>query len=130
MRFCADGHFGHFYARLPVAHRVAAAERGLPGGAGRDHRVRSGPGDPSGAAGFRSRQHAQLAALRLRLPERGGRTAVLSGGGAAVRPGLGQYAGGALRIQAQPDGTGVPVLSVPHRHGKLLLLFLPQVLHG
>lgn len=63
--------------------------------------------------------------LRVRVRGRGGRAAVHSGGGVAVRSGLGQRAGGAFWVEAQPDRTGVPVLPVPHRDGELLLLLLP-----
>uniref|UniRef100_G3Q662 Uncharacterized protein n=1 Tax=Gasterosteus aculeatus TaxID=69293 RepID=G3Q662_GASAC len=63
--------------------------------------------------------------VRVRVRGRGGRAAVHSGGGVAVRSGLGQRAGGAFWVEAQPDRTGVPVLPVPHRDGELLLLLLP-----
>lgn len=120
---------GHFYARLPVALRVATIERRLQSGVGGDNSLRKGPGDPPGASGQWARQSLQLAAFRIRVwvRGRGGRAAVLCGGGVVMRPGLGQYARSPLGIKTQPDWPGVSVLPVPHRDGELLLLLFPQV---
>ncbi len=88
---------------LSAAQRVAAPERGLSSWTRRDYRVRQGAGHPRRAVRV---QPLQLPAV----PEawaRGGRVAVRGGGGAAVRPGVGQHAGGACGVAPQPHGTGV-----------------------